>query len=424
MTEQLAILGGPRTNTRDWPIWPRPAAGALKALDDVLHSGRWAVSGPYREQEAYERRFARAFADYAGARHCVPTASGTASLMVALEACGVGAGDEVIIPGISWAANVSTVVGVNAVPVFVDIDPDTYCLDPVAVEAAVTSRTKAIVVVHLYSALADLRALRAVADKHGLALIEDAAQAHGAVYRGRGIGTWGEVGAFSMQHSKLLTAGEGGAAITNDPELARRMELLRADGRAFAPSTPGYGEMELVNTAELMGSNRCLSEFQAAVLLEQLDSLDAENRTRARNAARLDALLTELGHRPQQTSEGTDRRSYYAYCVALDPEVTERVELRVIAGALTAELGFPIKPPYPPLYRTPLYGPRTRPRFAISEEHLARIDRREVDLPVTERTQRTVLNFHHAALLADPEQIESIAAAVAKVTANLSALSS
>ncbi|SHF11880.1 DegT/DnrJ/EryC1/StrS aminotransferase family protein [Streptoalloteichus hindustanus] len=415
MPVHLAINNGTPVRTRPWPVWPQPARGALGALERVLHSGRWAISGPYRGAESAERRFARTFAAYNGVAHCVPAASGTASLMLALEACGVGVGDEVIAPGLSWVASASTIVGVNAVPVLVDIDPATLCLDPAAVEAAITPATRAIVVVHLYSAVADLDALRAVADRHGLPLIEDCAQAHGAEHRGRKVGSVGDIGTFSMQHSKVLTSGEGGAAITDSAALARRMEHLRADGRCYPAAAPAPGHMELVETGELMGSNRCLSEFQAAVLVEQLRELDEQNALRRRNALLLNELLAEQGLRPQDSSPGTTSRTYYVYAAALPDDALTDVPIAAVTGALTAELGFPISPAYAPLHTNRLYAPASRRRFALGDEHEKRIDPGRFHLPVCERLTRRLITFHHAALLGDESDVRDIATAVAKV---------
>ncbi|MEU3714306.1 DegT/DnrJ/EryC1/StrS family aminotransferase [Streptomyces catenulae] len=415
MTRSLAVQGGSPVRTRPWPLWPQSAPGAVRALEGVLTSGRWSISGPYQGTESQERRFARAFAAYNGVEHCVPAASGTASLMLALEACGIGAGDEVIVPGLSWVASGSTVLGVNAVPVFCDVDPDTLCLDPVAVESALTERTKAIVVVHLYSAVADMDALRALAERHGLPLIEDCAQAHGAEYHGVKVGALATAGTFSMQHSKVLTSGEGGAVITRDAEFARRVEHLRADGRCLAGLPVDTGRMELVETGELMGSNRCVSEFQAALLVEQLGVLDEQNERRRRNAALLDELLADAGYRPQSTSAGTGNRTYYTYAARLPEGELTDVGLAAVTDALTAELGFPIASCYAPITRNRLYDPRSRGRFALGVQHESRIDPKGFDLPVCEEAARRTVTVHHAALLGDEGDMRDIAAAFAKV---------
>jgi dTDP-4-amino-4,6-dideoxygalactose transaminase len=402
--------------TREWPTWPQPAPGALDALGEVLSSGRWSISGPYRGKPSFERRFAQEFADYHGVPHCVPTSSGTASLMVALEACGVGAGDEVIIPGLTWVANASTVAGVNAVPVPVDIDRDTLCIDPAAVERAITPRTAAIVVVHLYSAVAELDGLLDVAQRHGIPLIEDCAQAHGATYRDRRVGTFGVMGTFSMQHSKVLTSGEGGAVITTSADLSRRAEHLRADGRTYSSTEPQLGGMELLQTAELMGNNRCISEFQAALLISQLAILDDQNARRARNAALLDAALGEVGIRPQVTSSATTQRTYYEWAGWLeDPELAE-LGCERVAAAVAAELGTgAVTASYPAFTSNPLYRPGTRKRYALGGEAL---DLSQHKLPVCEDAARRVVTIHHSLLLGDEEDVRDIVRAFEKVHAH------
>ncbi len=416
MATALAVHGGtPVRAGRPWPKWPRPAPGAGAALIEVLHSGRWSIASPYGGEPTYEQRFARDFAAYLQAAHCVPTASGTAALMTALEACGVGAGDEVIVPALSWVASASTILGVNAVPVFADVDPHTLCLDPAAAEAAITPATRAIVVVHLYSAVADLSGLKAVADRHGLPLIEDSAQAHGATYLGRKVGTFGTVGTFSMHHTKVLSSGEGGAAVTDDAALARRIEHLRADGRCRAERAPAVGMPELVETGELMGSNRCLSEFQSALLIAQLTELDAENAVRRSRAALLDRLLGELGFAPQRTSDGTTDRTYFGYAVELPQEEFQHTPVESVAKALTAELGLAIRPVYRPLFANALYDPASRSRFDLGPGHLKRVDPGRYDLPVAAHAARRFVTFHHAALLGTEQDIHDIAESFCRV---------
>lgn len=417
MNHSLAISGGApvRSAARHWPAWPQQAPGAREAVADVLSSGRWAISGPYVDRSSWEHRFADAFAEYQDARFCIPTANGTSALITSLEACGVGAGDEVIIPGITWVANASTVLSINAVPVFVDIDPYTLCLDPAAVEAAVTPATRAIVVVHLYSGLADLDALTEIAQRHGIPLIEDCAQAHGARYHDRRVGGFGVAGTFSLQHSKVLTSGEGGVVITDDAGLARQVEHMRADGRTYRRAELRRGQMELVETADVMGSNFCLSEFQSAIALHQLAQLDMQNKRRRENAAMLDERLSALGLRPQRTSEGTTDRTYYCYAVAADHDQLRRAGMAAVAEALSAELNFSVYGVYTPLYRNRLYRPATRRRFRLGADHERRIDTGGISLPACEQAAATYLTLHHAVLLGDQRDIDDIADAFEKV---------
>ena len=413
---ELALLGGGAVRSAGWPRWPIFTPQLGERLQEVLASGRWGIGGPYMGNTSFEQRFAAAFAEFSGTRHCVPTASGTASLMVALESLDIGVGDEVILPGLTWVASASCVLGVNAVPVIVDIDPETLCLAPDAVAVAVTPRTKAICAVHLYSALADLSRLTAIAAKHGIALIEDCSQAHGAAYGERRVGGIGAIGAFSMQHNKLLTSGEGGAVITNDDDLARRAAQLRADGRLFQREPPREGQVELTHVGDPMGSNRCLSEFQAAVLLEMLPGLIPLNEVRADNAARLDRLLEQTGaFRPQHSSPGTTKRTFYKYAFALDPEVFEGIPVGLIGEALGAELGIPLERTYAPLNDNVLYNPASRRRFHLSAEHLRRIDPARFRLPECGRAYGRFLTLHHRFLLGGAEDLRDLGDAFGKV---------
>jgi dTDP-4-amino-4,6-dideoxygalactose transaminase len=412
-TDKLAVDDGVPIRARRWPQWPCATERTVRYATDALVSGRWAISGAYRGVPGFERRFSTAFAAYVGTPYCVPTSNGTASLGIALEAAGVGAGDEVIVPGLSWVASASAVIGVNAVPVLCDVDRGHWCLDPVVVEAAITPRTRAITVVHLYSAVADLTALLAIAERHGIPLIEDCAQAHGAAYLGRRVGGHGAIGAFSMQQTKLLTCGEGGAAVCHDPALADRLEQLRADGRRYFAEPPASGQLELEEVGAMLGSNRCLSELHAAILLDQLTDLDEQNARRADRAARLDAQLVGLGCRTQSTTVGTTSRTYYQYAFELPPRLLERIDVSEAALALTAELGFPVKRTYRPLDDHPLYTPHRSRRCwpGLAE----RVAPRQFALPAAHAIHARAVTFGHEILLADAEAMDDIAAAVDKL---------
>jgi dTDP-4-amino-4,6-dideoxygalactose transaminase len=232
-----------------------------------------------REVEAFER----AFAEYVGARECVGVSNGTAAIQLALQACGVGPGDEVIVPANTFFATAEAVSTAGAKPVFVDCDPDTSNIDASQVEAAVTGRTRAIIPVHLYGQPADLDALFEVARRHDLLVIEDAAQAHGARYKGKRVGPLARAGCFSFYPGKNLGAyGEGGAVVTNDPEVARRLRMLRDHG-----SEQKYRH-------ELVGYNFRLEGMQGAVLGVKLKYLDEWNAMRRRHAARYRELLAPL----------------------------------------------------------------------------------------------------------------------------------
>src|SRR5579883_1099393 len=207
--EKLAIEGGAAVRTAPWPAWPVWDAREEGALLEVLRSGHWGMIDGEKVQQ-----LERAWAELHRAKHCVAVVNGTAALEIALRALEVGPGDEVILPPYTFIATASAALLVGAVPIFADVDPETYELDPSAVEAAITPRTRAIVPVHVGGCPPDLDGILAIAEKHGARVLEDAAQAHGAAWKGRPVGTLGDLGTFSFQASKNVNAGEGGAIVT------------------------------------------------------------------------------------------------------------------------------------------------------------------------------------------------------------------
>ena len=244
------------------------------AVDRVLRSGMIA-QGP--EVAAFESEFSAQAVDGA---LCVAVNSGTSALHMGLLAAGIGPGDEVIVPSFTFAATANSVALTGATPVFADIDPDTFNLDPAAVAAAITPRTAAIMVVHLYGQAADMTALGELATKHGIALFEDAAQAVGAAWQGKAVGSLGTFGAFSFYPTKNMTSGEGGMVTTGDEELARKARLLRNQG------------MERRYENEIVGFNTRMTDIHAAIGRSQLVQLPDWTAQRRANAARFDAELS------------------------------------------------------------------------------------------------------------------------------------
>ena len=216
MTRKLAISGGDpifTTPQHNWPVFGVPEEEALLG---VLRSGKWGCLDGGDAVETFERRFAAAHS----ARHAIAVFNGTVALRIALMAAGVQAGDEVLVPPYTFLATATSVVECNATPVFVDIDPETYNMDPQRIESAITSRTRAIIPVYLGGQPADMDAIMAIADRHGLMVIEDAAHAHGSIYKNRSVGSLGHMSCFSFQSSKNMSSGEGGIILTNDDRLA------------------------------------------------------------------------------------------------------------------------------------------------------------------------------------------------------------
>jgi dTDP-4-amino-4,6-dideoxygalactose transaminase len=243
-----------------------------QAVDRVMASGM-VIQGP--EVAAFENEFAKLVED----RYCVAVNSGTSALHLGLLAAGVGPGDEVIVPSFTFAASANSVALTGATPVFVDIEPDHYCIAPAAVEAAITPKTVGFMPVHLYGHPAEMDALQAIADKHRLAIFEDAAQAHAAKWNGKPVGAFGTFAAFSFYPTKNMTSVEGGMVVTADEKLARQVRLLRNQG------------MERKYENEVVGLNNRMTDVHAAVGRVQLTKLAGWNEQRQRNAAYLDEHL-------------------------------------------------------------------------------------------------------------------------------------
>ncbi|MGC3952789.1 MAG: DegT/DnrJ/EryC1/StrS family aminotransferase [Propionicimonas sp.] len=258
------------------PTWPRPAGGELPALEEVLSSGAWGSATGQLVRD-FEQQFAR----YHSARHGIACANGTVALAAALAVLDLPPGSEVVVPSYTFFATAAAPALLGFVPVFCDVTPDGYLLDPAALEAVIGPDTAAVIPVHLAGALCDLDAILAIARRHGLAVIEDAAQASGGSYRGRGIPS-GDLATFSFQSSKNLASGEGGAILTNDDRLAEGLFGYLNVGRI--PGGAWYQH-------ETFGLNLRLSEFQGAVLTAQFSAFPQLQQRRTANAARLHDLL-------------------------------------------------------------------------------------------------------------------------------------
>jgi L-glutamine:2-deoxy-scyllo-inosose/3-amino-2,3-dideoxy-scyllo-inosose aminotransferase len=356
-----------------------------------------------------EWQFAESFAAFSRAAYCVPVANGTVAIQLALEALDIGAYDEVIVPGLTWQATAVACLDVNAVPVLVDIDPETYCLDIAQTEAAITPATRAIIAVHLYGAMTDMDALLALARKHNLPVIEDCAHQHGSQWNGKGVGGLGAVGAFSLQQSKVLTGGEGGLTLTNDWNLFQRLYSLRNCGRPFLPQSP-----------TVTSGNFRMTELQAALLLAQMEQLEERVEQRDQAARRLSARLAELpGVSPMKRYPQINRQSYYGFSFRYHAAVWDDIPGVVFRKAFNAETGLNGGTTYEPLNNCALYRPHTKSRYRLSEEHWKKIDPSRFDLPVCQNayTGEAVV-LPHPFLLADMSQIDLIADAVEKLYTN------
>ncbi len=403
-----ALLGGPPACNFAWPAWPVHDQAEESRLLDVLRSGQWW----YGEQVA---RFEQEFAALQGAAHAVSCTNGTTAIEMGLRALGVVAGDEVLVPPYSFIATASAVVTVGAIPVFVDIDPDTLCLDPEDARRKVTSRTKAIIPVHVAGRIADPSGILELAAAHGLAVLEDAAHAWGSQWQGRGAGTLGRCGTFSFQVSKNLTAGEGGALVTDDEELADLARSFSHCGRTKDGAWYEHAHL---------GSNLRLTEFQAALLLAQLARLPDQMARRARAAALLDEALADIpAIRLLAPAPAMTRRSYHLYIFRLREEALG-LSRRQFLEALQAE-GVPASEGW----NRPLYHNGVFARAHIGPPHGIRaplagqgVDYSAVSCPTCEQVCRDAVWLPQHVLLAEDSQILCLAEAIHKIVVQAEAL--
>lgn len=405
---RLAITGGRPIRRKPFPAWPVYDRQDARALQQVLESRSW---GGYPFPNERADHFARAFARSQGAKYGLAVANGTVAIEIALKAAGIAPGDEVIVPAYTWEGTVGPILLLNAVPIFVDIDPETYCMDPLQIEAAVTPRTRALLPVHLGMCFADLDAIGRIASKHKLAVIEDCAHAHGGRWRSKGAGAWGDLGCFSFQSSKLMTSGEGGAVITNKLEYFERAQSYTNCGRASATDRFHH---------RLIGFNFRLTEFQAALLEGQLRRLPALARVRQANMERFEgrirgvAGLGTLKRDPRITAVAA-----YQYVFKYLPEHFGDVPRAALLGALEME-GIPCDGLfYEPVYRSALFPvqPGDFPALSWGREPM---DFKSVRCPVSERAayEEAVWLPHHI-FLGTRADTDDIADAIEKVIENI-----
>jgi dTDP-4-amino-4,6-dideoxygalactose transaminase len=398
-----------------WPAWPQSTAEVERAVVSVLRSGRWAISGMSTGAPSQERRFGEAFARFHDVRYAVPVSHGSAALTVALEALGVGYGDEVLVPGLVWVACASAVARVGAIPVLVDVEEETFCMSPSAAEAAVTERTRAILLVHLYSSVADLDAFGALAERCGLWLLEDCAQAHGAAWRGRRVGSFGAAAAFSFQNSKLLTAGEGGIVITSDEKVYEAAQQLRADGRQWSQRAAGRGFPDLDEVGGRQGHNHCMTEMQAAILEVALASLDDQNRRRLANVELFERAIEAIDgvEVVRRRDDRVTTPTFYHVPVRIDPDAFAGASGERVGQAVAEATGLYLEPVDPPLDAHPLYRPGRYGRF--SDDRRAVLDAKRSPLPTAAALSQSCFTIPHHAFLASPRHMEILAQAIADV---------
>ncbi|MEM3566581.1 MAG: DegT/DnrJ/EryC1/StrS family aminotransferase [Candidatus Bathyarchaeia archaeon] len=335
---------------------PQIGEEEIKAVIKVLKSGiltHALGAGPMVKQ------FEEEFAKFVEAKHAIAVNSGTAALHMAVVGTGVKRGDEVILPSFTFVATAETVVMAGAKPVFVDIDPETYNISPEAVEKTLTNRTRAVIAVDLYGSPADLKPLREMADKHGLKVIEDAAQAHGATYKGKPVGAYADIACWSFYASKNMTTGEGGMITTNDDEIAETLRLVRS-----------HGEKEKYKSI-LLGHNYRMPEIEAAIGIAQLKKLPNFLAKRRENAERLTAKLCGVKNLQLPCEPKGCRNSWYLYTVRIKD--ADRAKRDTVVEKLRKEgIGAEVYYPWPihlmPYYRK--FGKRRLPETEKASEQV------------------------------------------------------
>jgi dTDP-4-amino-4,6-dideoxygalactose transaminase len=401
----LAIKGGKKIRQKPWPLWPPYTDRERELLLTVLESRNW---GGYPEPNFQAGHFAQEFAAYHGARYGICAANGTVTLEIALRALGIEAGDEVIVPATSWVATAACVVYLNAVPVFVDINPDNFTIDHTKIEAAITDKTKVIIPVHLGSSIADMDAIMEIAQKHDLFVVEDCAHMHGGEWRGRAVGSIGHLGSFSFQSSKLMTSGEGGLILTTDEMLQQRCHSLVNCGRKEAE----YNDFQ----GRVFGYNYRIGEFQAAVLRAQLEKLGERTKLRAENAAYLsEQLKTIEGIGVIEYDERTTQTAHYQYIFKFDKNLfgvsRDTFILAAMAEGLSLDGDF-----YEPMFANSLFAAKTSEWPMLRERYGDGIGPDSADTPEAWKfASETGVWMHYPMLMGTKADVDDIVGIIKKI---------
>jgi len=398
--EKPAIIGGKPAITKKPLIGPKIEDDDIEAVVNVLKS-RLLSSLVGNVAKTFEKEFARKF----GVKHVIAVANGSIALLIALKACGIGPGDEVIVPSFTFTSTVTSVIYANAIPVFADIRYDTYTIDPESVKKVLTDKTKAIIAVHLFGHPAEMDELREIADEHGLYIIEDSAQAIGAYYKGKPTGSLGDIAAFSLYATKNITSGEGGLVVTNDDKLAEKARLIRSHGE------------EARYYSKILGFNFRMTEMQAALALSQLKKLDKFNEIRRRNARIYSERLSYREELKLPVEKKYVKSSWSLYEVLLDiSRLTINREFFI--QALKAE-GVPVSVTYPRvIYEHPfikeLKGHGRRCPWSCPFYKGKNVNYKNVKTPIAEDVARRCFSLYTDPLLT-PEDIVSICNAIEKI---------
>ncbi|MFH1777830.1 MAG: DegT/DnrJ/EryC1/StrS family aminotransferase [Candidatus Omnitrophota bacterium] len=421
---KLALLGGQKVRVKEFAenaiIGEEERQRVNEVLESGMLSGFIASPGKCFLGGKQVREFEQLIRDYFTVKHAVTVNSATAGLHIALGACDVGPGDEVIVPPYTMSATATAVIMMNAIPIFADIEDETFCLDPEKVKEKITPRTKAIVVVHLFGHSAYMDEIMVLASEHNISVIEDCAQAPGATYKNRLVGTIGDVGVFSLNQHKTITCGEGGFAITNNDDFALRMQLIRNHGEVVA------GKMHVEDINGLIGFNYRMTELEAAVSIGQFKRLDQLNDHRIKLAQYLNEKLAKFNGLSLPHPKPGCKHVYFCYSFKFAAQ-TFGISRDVFVRALEAE-GIPFSAAYVrPIYLEPIY----QKKIAYGDKgcpfscayYKGTVNYAKGDCPVCERMYEkelvlgAVCRYPHT-----KEDMDDVVAAIEKISANIAEL--
>ncbi|TXT56374.1 MAG: Glutamine--scyllo-inositol transaminase [Promethearchaeota archaeon] len=386
-----------KENFPDWPIYDEDEINVLKK---VIQSKKWWAGSPGVHQGENVWAFQDEFSNLQEAEYCIAVFNGTVAIESALLALGIGLGDEVIVSDYTFVASASAVVATNAVPIFCDIDPNTLVMNVNLIEDLITERTKAIIPVHLAGNPVDMEKLMDIARKYNLKVIEDSSHAQGSRYKGKRLGNWGDAGTFSFQASKVLTAGEGGAIITNDESLA---DLI------YSISDCGRVKNEYFYKHVRYGTNYRMSEFQAAVLRAQMKKFPEQHKLRNKNAKYLMQKLNSIeGIQVMLPTPGTEELGWYIYPIIFEPQEFGGISKQQFYKKLN-ENGIPTDDCYPPLHSLSCFKEvNLRPGIDYSNANWGGEKSDDTNFPVVSDIYSRSIEFPHEILLASEEKLDSI----------------